>query len=100
MPQGKLITKAAVAAAKAKELAKADSLMQDADSKKSFYSQQEKIANAQLKRGTGDQVQVLDLKGTTTPTAKERLAKAQKKLAEAKRDSTEAANIYKRYGKR
>lgn len=100
MPQEKSSTKAAVAAAKAKELAKADSLMQNAAEKKSFYSTQEKIANAQLKRGTGDQVKVIDLKGTTTPTAKERLAKAQKILAEAKRDSTEAANIYKKYGKR
>ena len=52
---------------------KADSLMKESQRKKDFANQQEKIAKAFIKSGKSTDVKVLDLKGTTTPTANERL---------------------------
>jgi hypothetical protein len=53
--------------------ATADSLKNEAASKREFARTQSKIANAQIKKGTGEKVRLLDLKGNVTPTAKERL---------------------------
>ena len=75
-----------------KQQANADSLMRESERKKAFAKTQAKIANAQIKAGTGNQVRVIDLKGTTTPTAKERLDKANKVRQEAKRDSIASVN--------
>jgi hypothetical protein len=56
--------------------AKADSLMNEAARKREFAKTQSEIAKAQIKKGTGEQVKVVSLRGQTTPTAKERLRNA------------------------
>jgi hypothetical protein len=67
---------------------KADSLMNEYYRKKEFANTQENIGQAAIKAGKGKEVKVVDLKGTTTPTAKERLEKAKKTMQSAKRDSS------------
>jgi hypothetical protein len=76
-----------------KQKAKADSLMTESERKKAFAKTQINIANAQIKAGTGNQVRVVDLKGTTTPTAQKRLEMANKTMREAKRDSIASVNL-------
>ena len=66
---------------------KSDSLINESRRKKEFARVQEKIANAQIKRGTGNNVKLLDLKGTTTPTASKRLDIAKKIRQSAEKDS-------------
>lgn len=78
---------------------KADSLMNKSFEKKAFAKSQIKIGNASLKSGTGDKVRVLDLKGTTTPTAKARIANAQKMLSSAKQDSLKSVGLRKQIKK-
>jgi hypothetical protein len=73
--------------------ATADSLMNEAANKRAFSKTQSKIANAQIKRGTGEQVMVLDLRGTTTPTAKERLKIAADKERSAMVDEYQARKL-------
>ena len=73
--------------------AKADSLMNEAARKRVFSKTQSKIANAQIKRGTGEQVMVLDLRGTTTPVAKDRLKIAADKERSAMVDEYQARNL-------
>lgn len=73
--------------------ATADSLKNEAASKREFARTQSKIANAQIKRGTGEQVMVLDLKGNTTPTAKERLKIASNKEKSAMVDEYQANKL-------
>jgi hypothetical protein len=73
--------------------ATADSLMNEAARKREFARTQSKIANAQIKRGTGEQVMVLDLKGNTTPTAKERLKIASNKEKSAMVDEYQANKL-------
>lgn len=72
---------------------KADSLMKESQRKKDFANQQEKIAKAFIKAGKSTDVKIVDLKGTTTPTANERLKIAQKARVEAKKDSIEAEKL-------
>lgn len=76
-----------------KQKAKADSLMRESERKKAFAKTQRNIANAQIKAGTGNKVRVIDLKGTTTPTAQKRLEIANKYMREAKRDSVASVNL-------
>jgi hypothetical protein len=71
----------------------ADSLMNEYRKKMAFANQQEKIANAAIKSGKGDKVKLLDLKGTTTPTASERLKIAEKAKNEAKKDSIASVKL-------
>ncbi len=78
---------------KKKQQAQSDSLMRESERKKAFAKTQAKIANAQIKAGTGNNVRVLDLKGTTTPTAKERLGIAGNAMREAKRDSIASVKL-------
>lgn len=73
--------------------AKADSLMKESNKKKYLANQQEKIGKAFIKAGKGNDVFVLDLKGTTTPTAYERLEIAKKARESAKTDSLNAIKI-------
>jgi hypothetical protein len=70
-----------------------DSLMNEYRRKIAFANQQEKIANAAIKAGKANQVKVLDLKGTTTPTASERLKIAGKAKDEAKKDSIASVKL-------
>lgn len=77
---------------------KSDSLMNESRSKKYFAKTQEKIAKAQIKMGNGDKVRLLDLKGTTTPTAKERLDIAKKLRVSAEKDSINSIK-FKKVGK-
>jgi hypothetical protein len=76
-----------------KAQAQADSLMRESERKKAFANTQAKIANAQIKRGTGNQVRVVDLRGKTTPTASERLNIANSARQSAKRDSIASVNL-------
>ena len=76
-----------------KQKAQSDSLMRESERKKVFAKTQRNIANAQIKAGTGNQVRLLDLKGTTTPTAQKRLEIANKTMREAKRDSIASVNL-------
>ena len=73
--------------------AKADSLMNEAAKKRDFAKTQSKIANSQIKRGTGENVRVIDIKGTTTPTAKERLKIAANKERSAMVDEYQAKKL-------
>jgi hypothetical protein len=77
---------------------KSDSLMNESRNKKYFARTNEKIAKAQIKMGNGDKVRLLDLKGTTTPTAKERLYIAKKLRVSAEKDSINSIK-FKRIGK-
>jgi len=72
---------------------KADSLMNEYRRKMAFGNQQEKFAKAAIKAGNADKVKVLDLKGTTTPTASERLKIAEKYKDEAKKDSVNSVKL-------
>jgi hypothetical protein len=71
----------------------ADSLMRESERKKAFANTQAKIANAQIKRGTGNQVRVVSLSGKTTPTASERLNIANSARQSAKIDSIASVNL-------
>ena len=73
--------------------AKADSLMNEAARKREFSKTQSKIANAQIKKGTGEQVRVINIKGETTPTAKERLKIASNKERSAMVDEYQAKKL-------
>lgn len=77
---------------------KSDSLMNESRGKKHFARTQERIANAQIKMGNADKVRLLDLKGTTTPTAKQRLDIAKKTRVSAEKDSISAVKL-KQIGK-
>jgi len=72
---------------------KSDSLMNESVNKKAFANQQIKIGNAAIKAGNADKVRLLDLKGTTTPTAKARIANANKLKQSAKIDSLTSVKL-------
>ena len=72
---------------------KADSLMKESQRKKDFANQQERIAKAFIKAGKSTHAKLLDLKGSSTPTANERLKIAQKAKEEAKKDSIQAEKL-------
>jgi hypothetical protein len=72
---------------------KADSLMNKSYDKKSFANTQIKIGKAAMKAGNAEKVRVLDLKGTTTPTAKERISNANKMKQSAKIDSLTSVKL-------
>jgi hypothetical protein len=74
---------------------KADSLMKKSFEKKSFANQQIKFGKASIKAGNGNKVSLLDLKGTTTPTAQKRISNAQKMLSSAKQDSLKSVSLRK-----
>ena len=69
---------------------KAELLMEESYRKKAFANQQEKIGNALIKKGKGDETRLIDLKGETTPTAYKRLEIAKKARIEATKDSIKA----------
>jgi len=68
---------------------KTDAVVSDminkAEAKRKLANQQEKIALERMKMGNDD-VRVVDLKGTTTPTNKRRMENANKLKQEAKRE--------------
>jgi hypothetical protein len=72
---------------------KADSLMNRSYDKKSFANTQIKMGKAQIKAGNGEKVRLLDLKGTTSPTAKVRIANANKMKQSAKIDSLTSVKL-------
>ena len=78
-----------------KQKAQSDSLMRESERKKAFAKTQAKIANAQIKRGTGEKTQILSYRGSirSTPTASERLEIANKSMREAKRDSIASVKL-------
>ena len=79
-----------------KQKATSDSLMRESERKKAFAKTQAGIANAQIKRGTGEKTQILsyrDGKIRSTPTASERLEIANKTMREAKRDSIASVKL-------
>jgi len=76
---------------KAKEMS--DSLMRESLGKKMLASQQEKIGRAFIKAGKGDWNMVLDIKGTSTPTAFERLKIAKNARASASVDSAKSVKL-------
>ena len=78
---------------------KADSLMKSSVNKKSFANEQIKFGKAAIKSGNANQVKVIDLKGTTSPTAKSRIANAQKMLSSSKMDSLKSVSIKKQIKK-
>lgn len=82
-----------------KKIALADSLMNESIRKKKIASEQEKIARDFIKSGNAYQTKVLDLKGTTTPTAYERLKKAANIRQSASKDSSMAVSIRKQIKK-
>ena len=78
-----------------KQKAQSDSLMRESERKKAFAKTQAGIANAQIKRGTGEKTQILSYRGSirSTPTASERLEIANKSMREAKRDSIASVKL-------
>ena len=72
---------------------KADSLMNKSYDKKSFANEQIRWGKAQIKAGNGNKVRVLDLKGATSPTAKERIDNANKMKQSAKIDSLTSVKL-------
>jgi hypothetical protein len=76
---------------RAKEMS--DSLMRESVGKKMLANQQEKIGRAFIKAGNGDWTKVLDLKGTTSPTAFERLKIARNAKASASADSAKSVKL-------
>ena len=77
------------------QTATSDSLMRESERKKAFAKTQAGIANAQIKRGTGEKTQILSYRGKirSTPTASERLEIANKTMREAKRDSIASVKL-------
>jgi hypothetical protein len=82
-----------------KKIARADSLMNESIRKKKIASEQEKIAKAFIKSGNAYKTKVIDLKGTTTPTAYERLKRASNIRQSASKDSSMAVSIRKQIKK-
>lgn len=78
---------------------KADSLMNKSFEKKAFAKSQIKIGKSAIKSGNADKVRVLDLKGTTTPTAKARITNANKLNQSAKQDSLKSVSLRKQIKK-
>lgn len=68
-------------------VSKSDSLMKESNKKKAFANTQEKIGKAAISKGKENESRLLDLKGTSTPTGKERLEMARKAKESAKKDS-------------
>jgi hypothetical protein len=77
-----------------KQKATSDSLMRESERKKAFAKTQAKIANAQIKRGTGKESVFTGFDRVTgKPTAKQRLEMANNKMREARRDSIASVNL-------
>jgi hypothetical protein len=81
-----------------KQKATSDSLMRESERKKAFAKTQAKIANAQIKRGTGKESVFTGFdrvtgKPTEMPSAKQRLEMANNKMREARRDSIASVNL-------
>ena len=67
-----------------------DSLMNESNRKKDFANLQEKFAKAAIKAGNANKTILLDLKGTTSPTAQQRLGIVKKLRESATKDSINA----------
>jgi hypothetical protein len=79
-----------------KQKAKSDSLMRESERKKAFAKTQLKIANAQIKRGTGKEPKIIGYRNgelRSTPTATERLKIGNDGMMEARRDSIASVNL-------
>ena len=74
-------------------LKKADSLMNKSYDKKSFANEQIRFGKAAIKAGNANKTQLLDLKGTTSPTAKVRIDNANKMKQSAKIDSLTSVKL-------
>jgi hypothetical protein len=82
----------------AKTKAKSDSLMRESERKKVFSKVQTKIADAQIKRGTGKESVFIGFDRVTgkpmeMPSAKQRLEMANNQMREARRDSIASVNL-------
>lgn len=76
---------------RAKEMS--DSLMKESLGKKMLANQQEKFGRAAIKAGNANYTRVLDLEGTTTPTAFERLKIARNARVSASADSAKSVKL-------
>lgn len=73
--------------------AKADSLMKESDRKKSMATAQGRIGKATIAKGKGNEVKVIDLKGTTSLSGYERVKLSDKLNKSAKKDSLASVNM-------